>query len=302
MMWQVQVAKNTLKTFLPFQNRLRQLKRGMFGRSDGILESNVYSGGFDQIELLRENGADVRGRTVLEVGCGWYPVIPLMLALAGARRVIMTDVDRLMDMDGLRAAADFLRARKDDLARRLELPPEEITRFLDLAPDGTFEAELASRGMAYIVPFDYDRAPHDIDIIFSHTVFEHIPREILEDIVGDGCKVLKPGGIMSHGIDHSDHRSHRDPSLNKIDFLRFSAPVWKMLCLNPHDYTNRLRHSHYVDLFQRHGLEIVHERTFQGESCVSFAQTRSLAPPFDSLPVDDVAKVWSHILARTEPG
>jgi hypothetical protein len=116
-MWQIHWAKNTLKTALPFQGQLRRLKRQFAGRPYQINEKSVYAGGFDQICFLADVGLDVRGLDILEVGTGWFPVIPLMMRLAGARHVILTDAHALLDPETLYAAVKFLLERKADLAK-----------------------------------------------------------------------------------------------------------------------------------------------------------------------------------------
>src|SRR5258708_3632154 len=125
-MWQLHCAKNTLKSLLPFQQRLRSLKRRLALRPDNIAEASVYPGGFDQVFLLRSAGLDVRGRDILEIGTGWYPVIPLMLRVAGARHVYLTDAHELLDLRNLKASLDFLRPRVADMASRFDVLEAEI--------------------------------------------------------------------------------------------------------------------------------------------------------------------------------
>src|SRR5271168_2608095 len=40
---------------------------------------------------------DVEGRRILEIGTGWYPTLPMCLALAGAQRVYTVDLQRHLD-------------------------------------------------------------------------------------------------------------------------------------------------------------------------------------------------------------
>lgn len=298
MRWQLRCARNTLAAALPFQRRLRALKRRLSGRAHHIHEASVYSGGFDQIRLLREAGLELRGATVLELGTGWYPVIPLMLRLAGARQVILTDVHALMDRQTLEAALDFLLERREDLAGRLDRPVAEIEAALALAPETLFADALARLGLVYRVPFDVGHEDCSADAIISHTVLEHIPPTVLERIFRQSHATLRSGGLISHGIDHSDHRAHQDPRLGRIDFLRHGETTWRLLCLNPQDYTNRLRHPDYVAMIGQAGFETVIERPLVDDGARASLADLPLAPRFRGYDGDGLATTWSHIVAR----
>jgi cyclopropane fatty-acyl-phospholipid synthase-like methyltransferase len=122
-------------------------------------------------------------------------------------------------------------------------------------------------GMTYAVPFDYKQSEVRVDAIVSHTVLEHISPHVIEELVRDFRRVLNPGGMILHGIDHSDHRANVDTRLSRIDFLRYSDKIWNLLCIDPQDYTNRLRHSDYVAIFRAAGFEIVFERALRDPTC-----------------------------------
>ncbi|MBM7066793.1 class I SAM-dependent methyltransferase [Actibacterium sp. 188UL27-1] len=297
-MWQIHWAKNAIAAVLPFQNTMRRLKRRVTGKTHRIHEASVYSGGFDQIQFLQKSGLDLADADILEVGTGWYPVIPLMLRLAGARHVHLSDTHRLMDLDTLEAARSFLRARSEDLARRLDCPESQIATLLDRGTTGTFEQRLADLGLSYHTPLDYRRATFKVDAIVSHTVMEHItPREIRR-ILMHSRAVLNPGGLISHGIDHSDHRAHRDTALSRLDFLRYSDRAWSWLCLNPQDYTNRLRHADYMAMIRDAGYEVLFERALVDHKAAAEVKHLKLDARFAFHGPEDLARLWSHIIAR----
>ena len=283
---------------LPFQRHLRRLKRRISGRAHHIHEQSVYSGGLDQIALVQEAGLDLHGRTILELGTGWYPVIPLMLRLAGVERVVLTDVHALLDRETLQAAIDFLDARRTDLADRLGLTEVEIVRALALSDEAPLAEALEVLGLDYRVPFDIAIADLQVDAIYSHTVLEHIPPPVLAEIFRHSHGLLRQGGLISHGIDHSDHREHQDSRLSRIDFLRYGDTAWRLLCLNPQDYTNRLRHSDYVAMIQEAGFDSVIERPFVNPRARARLPDIPLAPRFRDYDWDDLATTWSHIVAH----
>jgi SAM-dependent methyltransferase len=297
-MWQLHCAKNTLKSLLPFQQRLRSLKRRLGLRRDNIAEASVYPGGFDQVFLLRSAGLDVRGRDILEIGTGWYPVIPLMLRVAGARHVYLTDAHELLDLKNLKASLDFLRPRVADMASRFDVPEAEIEAKLKIPETQDLVTALTALGMSYYVPFDHKDVSFKVDAIISHTVLEHIQPEVIMELLCNARHVLRTGGMISHGIDHSDHRANADQRLNRVDFLRYSDRVWKYLCLDPHDYTNRLRHSDYVAMVKDAGFSVVYERALVDEKTRATIGEIPLAFQFQGRDPDDLSTLWSNIVAK----
>src|SRR5262249_46584258 len=161
------------------------------------------------------------------------------------------------NIETLKAAVAFLRERISDVALRLNLPEAEIERKLTLSETEDCSIALKALGMSYHVPFDYNKANIKVDAVFSHTVLEHIPPEIIKHLLSGARNILRRGGMIFHLIDNSDHREHGDDRLSRVDFLRYSDRVWNYLCLHPQDFTNRLRHSDYIQMIEEAGFVIV---------------------------------------------
>jgi hypothetical protein len=112
----------------------------------------------------------------------------------------------------------------------------------------------------YLAPADascLDLLPQSIDYQASRSVFEHIPPEILKDILLEGKRPSNRGGLSIHVIDFSDHFSHSDSSISAINFLRFSESEWKRYAGNRYAYHNRLRIDDFIDLFNNVGLKVL---------------------------------------------
>ena len=294
--WQVNCLCHAAKAALPFKSSLRRLKRRIGARGCTIDEKSSYSGGFDHILALRDAGADVKSRDILEVGTGWYPVIPLMMRVAGANRIYLTDVEPLLDSDSLLDAIDFLLERKSDLAARLELPVELVEQRLRIARQGSLEDMLAQLDMVYIVPFRPDEHSIKVHAIVSHTVLEHVPKNAVVALLSSAKALLRDGGVMSHGIDNSDHRANVHKTLSRVDFLRYSDRLWRLLSIGEH--TNRLRHQEYRRIMELMGFEICSERAVVNPACVEDAKSLPLSGKFRQMDVMELATLWSHFVAR----
>jgi hypothetical protein len=112
----------------------------------------------------------------------------------------------------------------------------------------------------YIAPGDAANTtllPKSIDFHTSYTVFEHIPLEILKNIIDEGNRIVSDDGLFIHRIEYSDHFSHTDKTISPINFLQFSDDEWKRYAGNRYMYMNRLRHDDFIRLFQSTGHRIL---------------------------------------------
>jgi SAM-dependent methyltransferase len=294
--WQFHWAFQAVKNVVPITGQLRALKRKIGWCPLVIGEASVYDGGFDHISALRETGFSLDGKEILELGTGWFPVIPLMLRLAGAGRIYLTDVERLMDQSTVLVAADFLLNKKKDLAQRLGVDVARIEQLLAAPRNLSFDDLLRWFQFAYICPYDA-KDVRWVDCIVSHTVLEHVPEQILRKFFRDSKRSLRPGGVHSHGIDHTDHRANVDPRLSRIDFLRYSDLTWGLISNTPQICTNRLRNSDYISMLRDTGYQIVWERKFVINQAVHEANDMKLSGRFRDKHIDDLATGWSHLVA-----
>jgi hypothetical protein len=298
-MWQVDIAINSAKSVLPFQAALRRLVRSRRGYPITTNAALALAQGLQQIHDLREVGIKITGRTVLDFGSGWHPVVPLLYRAAGARFVHLTDMERLADVTSLTATTNWLSSQAADVAPKLGIEVETFRRRVSVK-SGTIEQMLSTLYMRYHVPFCIDNVP-PVDLIVSRVVLEHIELSTLRKIHLGFAKALRPDGIVAHIVDNSDHREHRDKRLSRLDFLRFGDRSWKMLCLNPQDYCNRLRHSDHKELLSEAGFELLFERGEVDTEALAVARTMALAPPWRDRPAADLAIMTSHLICCVAP-
>ena len=117
---------------MPFKKTLRQAKRRLSPYDDNEGNSQLcISNGLEQISALREAAVPLSGAEVLEFGSGWLPLIPMLFHLAGAKRLILTDIARLMDAATIDLARNRLRGRLDEIAATLQTPREQLLARLE---------------------------------------------------------------------------------------------------------------------------------------------------------------------------
>lgn len=298
-MWQVTCLVNAAKASVPFQEPLRRLVRRISPPRIGPMHETVVSGAVEQVHALRRSGIDLERATILEIGTGWFPIMPLVLRAAGARRLYLSDVHRLLDSRTVAEAVRFVRAHRARIVEALSISParfDAATASFDA--DADLETMLEALGLVYVAPLREEDELPALDAVISHTVLEHIAPDVLETLFRDLDRRLAPGGVMSHGIDHTDHRANHDPSLGRFDFLRYSDRTWHYLCLHPQDFTNRLRHDDYVAMCERLGHEIVRVRTIVNRGGLKGLREMPIDARFDGRSLEDLAIAWSHIVSQ----
>jgi SAM-dependent methyltransferase len=300
MRWEIHCAINTVKAILPFQAQLRTLKRSWAGYvTDSAKDLATIEHGLEQIDLIRQQFS-LQGRTIVEVGTGWEPIIPILFSLAGASRVYMTDTIRLCAPATLKGAISSLCKHKDLVCSRLRISAIEFDVCLAVNP-AHFDEACAQLRIGYLAPCDCRRLPFEdasIDVITSHMVLEHIAPEIIADIYAESSRVLRSGGLMCHVIDNSDHWQHRDARISALNFLRYPEWVFKLTCINDLDYQNRLRHSEHMMIMTDRGFEILFANRDVDQRSLQALSAMRLDEKFAKFKADDLATLTSTVLAR----
>lgn len=290
--WKRNALRDSAKSLIPMQRQLRALKRRL-GEIEIEPKNNIFclQQGLDQIEYLRSAGANLGG-SILEFGSGWFPIIPMLFHLAQARRVILTDVEQLMDDKTITIARNVILENERVVAERLGLSTYEL------------HSRLASFAPEYLVPWKSTlTSDKSVDVIVSRAVIEHVPIETIRYFFAEFKRILKDDGFTSHIIDNSDHLEHSDKSLSRINFLRFEDRDlwWRIACMNIQGYQNRLRHSDYSAFFEENGWRILTAEGSPDAKAVVDASKLPLSSRFRGRDPHDLAILTSHfILTKAE--
>jgi len=283
------LASMATRGLMPFQPALRRLKRRLRPYEDDPANSAwCIVDGLEQIAALRRAGVTLAGATVLEFGSGWLPQIPMLFHLAGAGRLILTDVERLMDARTTARAHERIAGRIDAIAAAFETPREALL------------ARLEGFSFDYRVPWDPATEPAaSVDLVISRATFEHVPTEALRAFLAEFRRILRPGGATCHQIDNSDHWEHRDKSLSRVEFLRYEEDdwLWRLAQLNTQGFQNRLRHSDYQALFAEAGFRVVLAEGVPDPRCLEDLRRLPLAGRFHGRPAEDLAILSSLFVA-----
>ena len=173
----------------------------------------------------------------LEIGTGWYPVVPISLFLIGSETIYSVDIKMLTSKERIvTTLKKFIECYElGKLTDFIEYIPERFEVIQSILAD-LEKYDLAQ--ILQLLKINYliedarklSLADNSIDLVNSNNTFEHIYPEILIPILKEFKRIVKkPNGVMSHFIDMSDHFAHFDKSINIYNFLQFSDKQWKWI-------------------------------------------------------------------------
>lgn len=242
--------------------------------------------------------------TVLELGTGWFPIIPIGLFLSGAAEIWTFDIVPLVRRKHLQKV---LQAFVDDArnGRIAQFLPSLREHRIAALRDVLHNVDQGQPAGAALESLNIHLQVKDarrtglpagaIDFIFSNTVLEHIPARMIAELFAEFHRVAASGAVMSHHIGLADQFACFDHSITPFNFLRYPASRWRWLN-NPVIPLNRLRISDYRALFRQTGYTILDEQNTVGN--VEDLRAVPLAPEFRAYAVEDLLVLYSWIVAR----
>lgn len=266
MRWELKAAIQFSISCLPYGRTIYRRLQDVTGLCRLDIRDQ-YSMKRSLLRRIIKQGLPIEARVFLEVGTGWYPVLPILLSLLGAKQVITVDLNPWLSARSLLDTVKGFLEIADDVAEDFELPVADVKAQLRAVEalcthNGQSPAAiLETLGIEYRMPCSASATgleAESVDYIISSNVFEHIPKEAIAEILVESSRIFKPGGTHIHHIDPSDH-FHYDKRISSANFLKFSPRSWYFIGGSGLAYHNRLRAIDYVRLFEQHGFEIVHE-------------------------------------------
>ncbi len=267
--WLIKSALHRVASLLPqrqvlnriFQRWSRSLQITPVQFERKIDEAKKYLDAFHQ--LSPDAPADF---TVLEVGTGWHPIIPLAFYLCGAKTVWSHDIEPLVNRERLLRTAQLFTeyadaGRLDTLLPRWKRERLDSLRTLAADPSGRSPADLLAPLGFHLRVLDAQHTGLDagsVDLVFSSGVLMFVPKQILEGMYREFRRTAKTGAVMIHRINYRDSFSYFDHSITPLNMLRFSAAAWRWLdtAVAPQ---NRLRISDHREMQRVAGFRIVNE-------------------------------------------
>jgi SAM-dependent methyltransferase len=254
--WRIKGAIQKVLGYMPGGHRVHyELQRRAGGLRDFGRECDIK---VDDWRLmmghLRNAKLNLEGATCVEIGTGWYPTFPLCLFLAGAARVYTYDLERLLKLEMTAQLADRLQAHVPLIAQEAGKPVDAVMQAQQVVAAALARGTRLTASTDNVV--DY-RAPADaanttlmagtVDLVFSNSVLEHVPGPVIAEMYAESWRILRPGGIMFHGVNCGDHYAYTDKTIDQLHYLQYSDHEWKRWN-NAFLYQNRIRAPEFTKL------------------------------------------------------
>lgn len=265
-----------------------------------------FKAAIDMVDWAASVGQTVQGKHFLEVGTGRMINVPTALWLCGADRITTVDLNPYLSASLVAESHRFIQQHQEQVkatfgekGERSDFQ-ERLSRLVSCSSDVNDLRNLMS--IDYCSPADAAKLPlgsGSVDFHVSYTVLEHIPPDVISRILEEARRILKPDGLLIHFIDPSDHFSHDDESITAINFLQFTDEEWDGWAGNQFMYHNRLRSNEFLRLFERAGVEILHqEKTVDERSRRALDNGFQLAQSFHGRLPDELATTTINIMGR----
>jgi predicted SAM-dependent methyltransferase len=303
--WIVKAFVQKTISFLPASHKInfifqKYVTRGVRLTDDYFEDKLIHAQ--KHLHFYKEiKGKDNFPHSCLELGTGWYPVVPICFWLIGAEKVYTVDISPLLNKNAfLQTLIKFLEWSKNGSLEKFIHPEDERLKFIEdaiIKLNGKGLPELLSAfNLSYIVDDASEIKINNIDYITSNNVLEHIYPEFLIPILNNlYFNVLKEGGMMSHFIDMSDHFAHADKSISIYNFLKFSDAQWKWIDNNIQPQ-NRLRLKEYEDIFKSLKIPIKVKEYREGNT--EILKSIKINERFLKYPLEDLAISHAYVFSN----
>jgi SAM-dependent methyltransferase len=213
---------------------------------------------------------------------------------------LLTDrFDRLAERYNGTALA-VARSAGANLAQLSGAPAGRLDDVLARAAAGAARPRLANLGMEYGAAARGDvaaRSEGRVGCIYSAGSLEHYRPAEVEAALADMVRALVPGGVLSHVIDHRDHRWHADKRVAPLAHLSLAEDDYERRFGNPLDYHNRWLQSHWTAAFERHGLTVAARTVIAYTDDLPPLDRAGLRPPWRDADESDLNALVTHFVA-----
>lgn len=209
-------------------------------------------GFWSRYEALKAAG--LKTDVYFEFGAGWDLIAPLTFSLLGFKRLICIDLRPLIRPEIIHSTISRFVSLKDSL-------PFSVGDLIvpDRIDVDTLRREYRIEYMAPCNAAATGLPDGSVDLVFSNNVLEHIPEDLMPDILRECRRILRIDGFCDFQIDYQDHWSYFDQSIGIYNFLHYPSSQWRRMN-PPLHYQNRLRHSDYTRFFEEVGFKIRDEQ------------------------------------------
>jgi hypothetical protein len=257
----------------------------------------------NHVKVMRDHfGPDARDVSMWCFNCGATPAPAYAMAVATDRPGLLTDQDDRMSGRYLEVSKRLLAAQGPSLADLSGAAADRVDSLLAKLPvSGDVHAAMAGIGMTYSADHSIAlQAPWrgNIGLMFSTGNLEHFTPEELGKWIAMVKEAMRPDGVLSHVMDHRDHRWHADKSISPHLQYTLSEEEFSQVMGNSLDYHNRWLRGDWVRFFESHGYQVETRTVIANTPDLVQIDPQQLAPAYRHADESDLASLVTHFIAR----
>jgi len=235
------------------------------------------------LEKIKQYGYEIDGKIFFEVGTGRVPLFPVAFWLCGAGKTITVDLNPYLRKELIEDMLFWLNKEKEQVKNIFGffLNIERFNLLLDYSRLKSINVKdfLGLCQINYIAPGDASKNnlfENSINYHISNAVYEHIPLDIIHEILLEGNRIISKDGLFINNIDYADHFAQMDRSISSINFLQYNDKEWKKYAGNRFMYMNRARHDDFWGLFKSVGHEFVEIEPRKDQNALEILENKKL--------------------------
>jgi len=257
----------------------------------------------NHVKVMQDHfGPQARDVSMWCFNCGATPAPAYAMAVATDQPGLLTDQDDRMSGRYLAVSKRLLAEQGPALGELSAAPADRVSSLLKQVPEaGDAAAAMEEIGMSY-------SASHataleatwrgKIGLMFSTGNLEHFTPDELEAWIGMVNQALRPDGLLSHVMDHRDHRWHADKTISPLLQYTLSEEEFKAVMGNSLDYHNRWLRSDWVRFFESHGYTVECRTVIVNTPDLVQIDRSQLAPAYRHADDLDLTSIVTHFVAR----
>jgi hypothetical protein len=304
--WMLKAAVQKVISYLPAKERVNYLFQKHVTHAVELTDQHFewkIGHARDHIAHFKKHGTKSLSESIaVELGTGWYPIVPISLYLCGIKTVHSFDIYDWMTRESQQTTLLKFKEWQSNGRLKAFLPdvlPQRWEALMGLLkPETTKEKFCLAIGF---MPHLQDArktglAAGSIDMVCSNNTFEHIHTPVLREILAEFARICnwQNGGVMSHFIDMSDHFAHFDASITDYNFLRYSTKQWQRID-NDIQPQNRLRFVDFERMYQDLSIPYLAMGVRPGN--VQALQSVLLASEFKSYTLEELAVTHGYLVS-----
>jgi hypothetical protein len=305
--WKAKAIVQKTISYLPKKEKINYLfqkyvTKGVFLTDEYFTYKITHA--CDHIAYFKKySNKDFSESSFLELGTGWYPIVPIAMYLNDFKEIISIDIQSWMTKESLLTTIEkFIEWRMNGQLKDF-LPyinEEKWANLVNIVKENDKLSKDEINQIFHIQTFIQDArntkfATGYFDFICSNNTFEHVPKAILIPILKEFKRIAKKDGIMSHFVDMSDHFAHFDTTINIYNFLQYSQGKWDSID-NSIQPQNRMRWKDYREIYQDLGIPITDEEVRKGD--LKALKSVELAEMYQSYSMEELAISHGYFVSK----